>query len=269
MLTPPLRLPASAWAVIERAITDAETAFVEATTAPTAITDGADKLAFIHHGDKTDKAAIQYVVSVFDVAIETLISAARDLAWTGEELRVEVDTLLDQLIDDRAGLLSTNSASDFRARASRAVRARPSWLARQDAIRTASAATAEASAVAPVEAVEPTVPEPVETTETPTSEPATLEPVEMEPAAEPVPSVEPSAGSVSDLDARRIKISAQLSKLKDECHWNLDDLAHEVGIERNHVSRHLRGTVTPRLRNLRRYEEVFSARLKRDVKIDL
>jgi hypothetical protein len=198
MLTPPLRLPASAWAVIERAIADAETAFAATTTAPTPITDGARKLAFIHHGDQTDKAAIQFVSTVFEAVVETMISAARDLAWSGEQLRVEVDTLLDQLIARVAARVPVSSAPDFRVRAGRAVRALPSWSALWDAIRAAPVSIAEPSTVVPIEAMEPSTVEPVETTETGTPEPSTLEPVEVaEPSApEPVP-------SRADLAARR------------------------------------------------------------------
>lgn len=67
---------------------------------------------------------------------------------------------------------------------------------------------------------------------------------------------------------RNATIGKQLGVLRQEARWTIEDLAEHVGIDRANVLRHLAGKGTPRPDHVRKYEQVFSARLNRIVRLD-
>ena len=63
-------------------------------------------------------------------------------------------------------------------------------------------------------------------------------------------------------------LEKQLTALRVEARWTVDELAQKVELDRTSVQDHLSGKVIPRLSALKKYETVFSAELNREVKID-
>jgi DNA-binding XRE family transcriptional regulator len=78
----------------------------------------------------------------------------------------------------------------------------------------------------------------------------------MERVPDDTPKVEPAS------------LSQQLTALRKEAKWTVDELAEEVDVDKTNVLDHLSGKTKPRRRNRRKYEEVFSAKLGRPVKLD-
>lgn len=63
-------------------------------------------------------------------------------------------------------------------------------------------------------------------------------------------------------------IGTQLGKLQAECRLTVEELAEAVSIAPRSVYRHLSGEAMPRVRQKRSYEQFFSRKLKREIKIE-
>jgi hypothetical protein len=62
-------------------------------------------------------------------------------------------------------------------------------------------------------------------------------------------------------------IAAQLDKFLDEANWTVEELAEALDLSPRSIFRHLSGQARPLKRNIKRYEQAFSNRLKRQVVI--
>jgi hypothetical protein len=62
-------------------------------------------------------------------------------------------------------------------------------------------------------------------------------------------------------------IGEQLTALRKEAHWSVDDLAVAMATDKKNVHDHLNDEVTPRPKTLRDYQAVFGKQLRREVKI--
>jgi hypothetical protein len=49
--------------------------------------------------------------------------------------------------------------------------------------------------------------------------------------------------------------------------WTVDELTERIGLDRTNVLDHLADKSTPRRKNRERYEEIFSVKLQRPVKL--
>jgi hypothetical protein len=81
------------------------------------------------------------------------------------------------------------------------------------------------------------------------------------PPAPSPPSIPPSAIHAET-------IPEQLSRLRDESRWTMDELAEEIQVDPRTVQRHLAGDSSPYKRHIAAYERVFSKRLSRKVLIE-
>jgi DNA-binding XRE family transcriptional regulator len=82
-----------------------------------------------------------------------------------------------------------------------------------------------------------------------------------------------STEKISSIPARKVNqikdsVSKQIDDLREECRLTVEELAEAVGLSARSVYRHLSGDANPRKRHLNAYERIFSARLKRDVRLN-
>jgi len=91
-------------------------------------------------------------------------------------------------------------------------------------------------------------------------EPATVKP---EQSAPPIDSIT-AKGAGSNMGAG---YSEELRALLVECRWRPEDIAEKIKIQPRNVYRHLSGKTTPTLANIARYEEAFSKKLNRQIKL--
>jgi hypothetical protein len=63
-------------------------------------------------------------------------------------------------------------------------------------------------------------------------------------------------------------IAAQLTRLREECRWTIDELAEKIQVNLRTAQRHLASDNIPHKRHIAAYERVFSKELKRQIVIE-
>jgi hypothetical protein len=160
MITTPPDFPAAAHAVIERALADAEDAFIAASAGagPVRSASVPGDITYLGMWDPSDRAAVLFVLEVFETMVQVSCDAARAGHWPAATLRTTTEGLLVQLTalaysqkhskgDGDGGRISLD---DFTTIVHRELRTCPFWSGLQTTIRELSAPTAQPPA--PVEA---------------------------------------------------------------------------------------------------------------------
>jgi DNA-binding XRE family transcriptional regulator len=87
-------------------------------------------------------------------------------------------------------------------------------------------------------------------------------------AETPTEALEADEAARSIAEGESASLSQRLTTLRQEARWTVEELADQVNLSRDAVLEHLSGEARPRLKNLQKYEEKFSARLQRPIKLD-
>jgi hypothetical protein len=144
MIDYPPDLPAAARGAIERALADAEDEFIAASAGAGPVTTGVlGEITYPGMWDRSDRAAVSYVLTVFATVVQASCDAAREGHWSAEKLRTTSQELLAQLLglayrqkhSQRDRGLSPFTLDDFTTVVHRELRALTVWTTLHETIR--------------------------------------------------------------------------------------------------------------------------------------
>jgi len=248
MINYPPDFPAAACAVIEHALADAEDEFIAASAGAGPVRSGSlsGDVTYVGMWDRSDRAAVSFVVDVFGTIVATSCAAARADPWPANQLRATTTNLLTQLTEltyrqkhsKGVGGFGPITLDDFTTVVHRELRALAVWSELQNTIRELSKRDTAITSAARLAATTPAAVR-----------------------AHPTHKAADRNACTSIDDQQRPTLGRKLDAHRRECGWSIAQLAAKLEMEESTVKKHLNDHARPRPQNLRKYVDVFNEKL--------